>query len=207
MTYSTERILTTHVGSLVRPPELVSLLRAREDGEAVDDQTFADCLRQSVAEVVQQQADAGIDIVSDGEFGKSVSWSRYILERLEGFEDRPDPTRKDSDPHRMLGPRRDTEEFPEFYAEYDQTQGFSGAMRNCICVGPIRYAGRPSWRGTSTTSSPRSTACPSAGSCPSSRRPASPTSARTSTTRARRPTSTPSPTRCGRSTRRSSTPA
>jgi 5-methyltetrahydropteroyltriglutamate--homocysteine methyltransferase len=142
MTHSTDRILTTHVGSLVRPPELVSLLRAREDGEAVDDQTFAECLRRSVAEVVQQQADAGIDIVSDGEFGKSVSWSRYILERLDGFEDRPDPNRKDSDPHRMLGPRRDTEEFPEFYAEYDRTQGFSGAMRNCICVGPIRYAGQ-----------------------------------------------------------------
>ena len=120
----------------------MSLLRAREDGEAVDGQTFDECLRRSVAEVVQQQADAGIDIVSDGEFGKSVSWSRYILERLDGFEDRPDPNRKDSDPHRMLGPRRDTEEFPEFYAEYDRTQGFSGAMRNCICVGPIRYAGQ-----------------------------------------------------------------
>jgi 5-methyltetrahydropteroyltriglutamate--homocysteine methyltransferase len=100
MTHSTDRILTTHVGSLVRPPELVSLLRAREDGEAVDGQTFDECLRRSVTEVVQQQADVGIDIVSDGEFGKSVSWSRYILERLDGFEDRPDPTRKGGSPFR-----------------------------------------------------------------------------------------------------------
>jgi 5-methyltetrahydropteroyltriglutamate--homocysteine methyltransferase len=142
MTRSTDRILTTHVGSLVRPDELVRLLQKKEDGEPVDDAVYADCLRRSVVDVVRRQAEVGIDIVSDGEFGKSISWSRYILERLEGFEDRPDPARKESDPHRMLGPRHDTERFPEFYAEYDRTQGFTGAMRNCVCVGPVRYAGQ-----------------------------------------------------------------
>jgi len=141
MTRSTDRILTTHVGSLVRPDELVRLLQRKEDGEPVDDALYADCLRRSVVDVVRRQADVGIDIVSDGEFGKSISWSRYILERLEGFEDRPDPAREESDPHRMLGPRHDTEQFPEFYADYDRTQGFTGAMRNCVCVGPVRYAG------------------------------------------------------------------
>jgi 5-methyltetrahydropteroyltriglutamate--homocysteine methyltransferase len=141
MTHSTERILTTHVGSLVRPPELVALLKARADGEA-DESELADCLRRSVAEVVAHQADVGIDIVSDGEFGKGISWSRYILERLDGFEDRPDPARRESDPKRVLGPRTDTEQFPEFYAEYDKTQGFAGSMRNCYCVGPISYAGQ-----------------------------------------------------------------
>jgi 5-methyltetrahydropteroyltriglutamate--homocysteine methyltransferase len=142
MTHSTVRILTTHVGSLVRPPDLVELLRAKEDGEPMDAEDFEDCLRRAVADVVRQQAEVGIDIVSDGEFGKNISWSRYILERLEGFEDRPDPSRSESDPRRPLGPRHDTEQFPEFYADYDQTQGFTGAMRNCVCVGPIRYAGQ-----------------------------------------------------------------
>jgi 5-methyltetrahydropteroyltriglutamate--homocysteine methyltransferase len=141
MTDRTERILTTHVGSLVRPPELVALLKAQAVGEA-DEQELADCLRRSVADVVARQAEVGIDIVSDGEFGKGISWSRYILERLDGFEDRPDPARRDSDPKRMLGPRKDTEQFPEFYAEYDKTQGFAGSMRNCYCVGPVSYAGQ-----------------------------------------------------------------
>jgi len=141
MTDRTERILTTHVGSLVRPPELVALLKAQAVGEA-DEQELADCLCRSVADVVARQADVGIDIVSDGEFGKGISWSRYILERLDGFEDRPDPARRDSDPKRMLGPRKDTEQFPEFYAEYDKTQGFAGSMRNCYCVGPVSYAGQ-----------------------------------------------------------------
>ena len=83
-----DRILTTHVGSLVRPDELVGLLQMKEDGESVDDAVYADCLRRSVADVVRRQAEIGIDIVSDGEFGKSISWSRYILERLDGFEAR-----------------------------------------------------------------------------------------------------------------------
>jgi 5-methyltetrahydropteroyltriglutamate--homocysteine methyltransferase len=141
MTHSTERILTTHVGSLVRPPELVALLKAQAVGEA-DERELADCLRRSVADVVAHQSEVGIDIVSDGEYGKGISWSRYILERLDGFEDRPDPARRETDPNRALGPRSDTEQFPEFYAEYDTTQGFAGSMRNCYCVGPIRYAGQ-----------------------------------------------------------------
>lgn len=142
MVRSTDRILTTHVGSLVRPPELVAILRAKENNEPIDEKTYEDCLRNSVAEVVRQQAEIGIDIVSDGEFGKSISWSRYVLERLDGFEDRPDASRKDADPARLLGPRKDTEQFAEFYAEYNKTQGFSGSMRYCVCTGPITYTGQ-----------------------------------------------------------------
>ncbi len=142
MIRSTDRILTTHVGSLVRPPELVAILRAKENNEPVDEKTYEDCLRNSVAEVVRQQAEVGIDIVSDGEFGKSISWSRYVLERLDGFEDRPDESRKDADPARPLGPRKDTEQFAEFYAEYNKTQGFSSSMRYCVCTGPITYTGQ-----------------------------------------------------------------
>ena len=83
---SANRILTTHVGSLVRPDDLVGFLRKQEVGEAYDTHAFAACLERSVADVVRQQAGAGIDIVSDGEFGKTISWSRYILERMSGIE-------------------------------------------------------------------------------------------------------------------------
>ena len=87
---SPDRILTTHVGSLVRPASLVSFLRKQQDGEPCDAAAYEDCLARSVVDVVAAQTEAGIDIVSDGEFGKSISWSRYVLERLTGFEERVD---------------------------------------------------------------------------------------------------------------------
>jgi 5-methyltetrahydropteroyltriglutamate--homocysteine methyltransferase len=146
MVRSIDRILTTHVGSLVRPPELIAILRAKENNEPVDEKSYEDCLRNAVAEVVRRQAEIGLDIVSDGEFGKSISWSRYVLERLDGFEDRPDKSRKEANPTRALGPRKDIEQFPEFYAEYSQTQGFSGSMRYCVCTGPITYTGQAALR-------------------------------------------------------------
>jgi 5-methyltetrahydropteroyltriglutamate--homocysteine methyltransferase len=138
------RILTTHVGSLVRPDDLVAAMKARRtgDGDALSDDAFEALLARSVGDVVMQQAEVGIDLVSDGEFGKTISWSRYILERLNGFEDRPDRNSTDTDPKRPLGPRTDVEQFPEFYAEYNATQGFEDVMRNPVCVGPISYAGQ-----------------------------------------------------------------
>ncbi len=139
---STDRILTTHVGSLIRPDDLVTALRARRAGAGPDDEQFDVLLRRSVDDVVRQQAEHGIDLVSDGEFGKTISWSRYVLERLAGFEDRPDLTEGAKDPKRPLGPRTDVEQFPEFYAEYNKTQGFEDVMRNPVCVGPISYAGQ-----------------------------------------------------------------
>jgi 5-methyltetrahydropteroyltriglutamate--homocysteine methyltransferase len=86
---STNRILTTHVGSLIRPAKLLDFVRARQEGQAIDEQTYEKCLADSVAEVVRRQAQAGIDVVDDGEFGKSTSWSLYALKRLSGFEQRP----------------------------------------------------------------------------------------------------------------------
>ena len=139
---SSDRILTTHVGSLVRPDELIAAMQARRAGEASDDAQFERLLTRCVDEVVHRQAETGIDLVSDGEFGKTISWSRYILERLNGFEDRPDPSIASGDPKRPLGPRTDVEQFPEFYAEYNKTQGFEDVMRNPVCVGPISYAGQ-----------------------------------------------------------------
>jgi 5-methyltetrahydropteroyltriglutamate--homocysteine methyltransferase len=81
---SDNRLLTTHVGSLIRPPQLVELLRQRESGEHIDDPIFAQCLEASVADVARAQADIGLDIINDGEFGKTISWSRYVVERLSG---------------------------------------------------------------------------------------------------------------------------
>src|SRR5579883_1511474 len=89
MKHSTDRILTTHVGSLIRPAALQEFLRARQDGKPYDEAAFQACLKESVADVVRRQAEAGIDVVSDGEFGKSISWAQYALTRLAGFERRP----------------------------------------------------------------------------------------------------------------------
>jgi 5-methyltetrahydropteroyltriglutamate--homocysteine methyltransferase len=137
---STDRILTTHVGSLVRPDDFVTAMQERRAGGGPDDAAFDELLARSVHDVVRRQGEVGIDLVSDGEFGKTISWSRYILERLAGFEDRTDASGKD--PKRPLGNRTDIEQFPEFYAEYNSTQGFEDVMRNPVCVAPITYAGQ-----------------------------------------------------------------
>src|SRR5215469_2723946 len=89
MKRSTDRILTTHVGSLIRPAELQEFLRAKQAGKPYDEAAYQACLKKTVADVVREQADVGVDVVSDGEFGKSISWSQYVLERLSGFERRP----------------------------------------------------------------------------------------------------------------------
>src|SRR6202162_6578897 len=89
MKRSTDRILTTHVGGLIRPQALQDFLRAKQAGKTYDTAAYDKCLTASVAEVVHKQAEVGIDVVSDGEFGKSISWSQYVLERLSGFERAP----------------------------------------------------------------------------------------------------------------------
>jgi hypothetical protein len=81
-------IRTTHVGSLIRPAELLEFIRLKAAGQPYDQQAYANCLRASVAAAVRRQVEAGVDVVSDGEFGKSISWSQYALERLSGFERR-----------------------------------------------------------------------------------------------------------------------
>jgi 5-methyltetrahydropteroyltriglutamate--homocysteine methyltransferase len=140
---SSNRILTTHVGSLVRPAELVSFLRKQQDGERYDPAAWRDCLARSVAEVVALQAETGIDIVSDGEFGKSISWSRYVLERLDGFEERVDAGAG----FRPAIAGKDRRDFAEFYDEYEAAQGFAGMGRDAgrlgtwVITGPIAYSG------------------------------------------------------------------
>jgi 5-methyltetrahydropteroyltriglutamate--homocysteine methyltransferase len=136
MKRSVDRILTTHVGSLIRPPELQDFLRAKQANKPYDQTAYAACLKSSVAEIVRHQADVGVDVVSDGEFGKSISWSQYVLERLSGFERRQ--IKPGSNPFTR---GVDREKFAEFYAELDAREGVSTTIE-AVCVGPIAYTGQ-----------------------------------------------------------------
>ena len=88
MKRSTERILTSHVGSLARADSLIPLLRLREQGQPYDRDDLARRVREAVTDVVGQQVEAGIDIVADGEQGES-SFYGYVVERFSGFEGKP----------------------------------------------------------------------------------------------------------------------
>jgi 5-methyltetrahydropteroyltriglutamate--homocysteine methyltransferase len=136
MQRSTARILTTHVGSLIRPPELQGFLRARQERKTVDTVAYDRCLKDSVAEIVRRQAAAGVDVVSDGEFGKAISWSQYALERLSGFERRA--VKPGANPFTRGA---DRERFAEFYAELDAHDGVATTVE-AVCVGPISYTGQ-----------------------------------------------------------------
>jgi 5-methyltetrahydropteroyltriglutamate--homocysteine methyltransferase len=136
MKHSTDRILTTHVGSLIRPPELQDFLRLKQGGKPYDEKGFQACLSKSVAGVVKRQADAGIDVVSDGEFGKSISWAQYALTRLSGFERRPITDDK-ANPFKR---GTDRAKFAEFYAELDAKEA-PATVTEAICTGPITYTG------------------------------------------------------------------
>ena len=141
MPHNTDRILTTHVGSLIRPPKLIEFWRLIEDGETYDQAAFEACLTESVAEVVRQQADAGIDIVSDGEFAKGLNWAFYIFKRLSGISVRPATPEEMNDPMASMGGGRDHKAFPEFYAEYDAATGLGKRLGNRVVVnGPITYS-------------------------------------------------------------------
>ncbi|HWG05918.1 MAG TPA: cobalamin-independent methionine synthase II family protein [Beijerinckiaceae bacterium] len=136
MKRSTRRILTTHVGSLIRPPDLQDFIRARQAGKPYDEAAYRACLSRSVKDVVARQHEAGIDVVSDGEFGKSISWSQYALERLSGFERRPIAVGKNP-----FARGADREHFAAFYAEMDAADP-PNTNTDSICVGPIAYTGQ-----------------------------------------------------------------
>lgn len=148
----TKRILTTHVGSLIRPPEIVPYLEALEAGGAVDRAAFEPALRSAVSDVVKQQVDTGIDVVDDGEFGK-ISWITYFYQRVSGIEERS-VTLGDTN---ALPPDLDREAFAEYYDGHDIAQAAdvsaghtgagehgagtasSGAGKLWVCTGPITY--------------------------------------------------------------------
>ena len=137
MKQSTRRILTTHVGSLIRPEPLLDCMRAKQAGKPVDDATYARVLRESVSEIVREQAQAGVDVVSDGECGKAISWSQYALERLSGFERQP--FKPGANP---FARGADRTRFAAFYEDMDKRDGIA-TTADSVCVGPISYTGQP----------------------------------------------------------------
>lgn len=127
MKRSTDRILTTHVGSLPRPPDIAdAVTRGQARGPEFDAR-----LKAAVAEIVRQQAENGIDVPSDGELSK-LGFANYVDERLTGWEHRPDV------PARPVG--RDRKAFAEFYAELEP-QGPGGGRGAMVCTAPITYKG------------------------------------------------------------------
>src|SRR6266567_1025988 len=134
MKHSIERILTTHVGSLPRPKDLLDLMRNRLNGLG-DDTEFDDRLSDAVSESVRQQVDHGLDVVTDGEQGK-MGFFRYITDRLEGFEARPRPGGSGFAP--------EVEDFPEYYEQYFRRAMYGGAIApatTLVSIGPVSYRG------------------------------------------------------------------
>lgn len=144
MASTPDRILVTHVGSLIRPPKLVEFFRSIEDQKPYDETAYEECLKASVAEIVRQQGEAGVDIVSDGEFSKGVNWAFYIHKRLHGINVRMSTPEEAKDPDASIGGGRDRVAFPEFYAQYDEASGLSKRLgRRIIVNAPISYIGQP----------------------------------------------------------------
>ncbi|NIO11599.1 MAG: epoxyalkane--coenzyme M transferase [Deltaproteobacteria bacterium] len=124
MKRSTDRILTTHTGSLPRPLDLLALIRERESGQPIDSQVLGARVASAVAEVVRKQLEIGIDVVSDGEFGKP-GFNVYVAERLEGFGGTNAEPRV----------RAEAEEFPE----WSRQPSSGGSFKRPFCVGPVKY--------------------------------------------------------------------
>jgi 5-methyltetrahydropteroyltriglutamate--homocysteine methyltransferase len=132
----TERILTTHAGSLPRPDDLWAMLLAKDEGRPCDRAALEARVGRAVAEAVRQQIASGIDIVNDGEQSKR-SFSTYARERLAGLEELP--PRPDERPANISG--RDMQEFPEYFAARGGFGGAAANARQIFCTGPLRYIG------------------------------------------------------------------
>jgi len=141
--HNTDRILTTHVGSLIRPPKLIEFWRSIEDGKPYDEAAFEVCLTESVADVVRQQVAVGVDVVSDGEFSKGLNWAFYIFKRLKGIAVRPKTPEELQDPMASMSGGQDRKAFPKFYAEYDAATGLGKRLSYRVVVnGQISYSGQ-----------------------------------------------------------------
>jgi len=137
------RIPVTHAGSLIRPPELLSFLAAEGHGQARDGAAYQAVLGKAVTDVVRHQVEVGVDIVDDGEMGKS-NWITYLYERTSGLESRP----IDDSASTILPPSRDRQHFPGAYAELDaldatatraSTSSRAPAFAAWFCTGPMTY--------------------------------------------------------------------
>jgi 5-methyltetrahydropteroyltriglutamate--homocysteine methyltransferase len=142
MKRSTDRILTTHCGSLARPKDLLDLMKAKVNGEPYDETAFTQRVRSAVTEVIRKQVESGIDIVTDGEQGKPGFFA-YVRERLAGFEPK--------------GPERGARKewaaevaaFPEYYEQYFSRRMMGGSIVPrvpIVCTGPVSYRGQEAIR-------------------------------------------------------------
>lgn len=136
MKRSTDRILTTHVGSLPRPRDLLDMTFARDRGEPCDERAYERRLKEAVEEVVAAQARAGLDVVDDGEFGKA-GFMHYVNRRLAGFEPDARPARGNP-----FADSREFRAFPEYYTAAGLgTSGPAARAPRLTCTGPITYKG------------------------------------------------------------------
>jgi 5-methyltetrahydropteroyltriglutamate--homocysteine methyltransferase len=136
MKRSTDRILTTHVGSLARPHDLLDTMKLKENDQPYDHELFDFQVKEAVADRVRQQVECGIDVVTDGEMSK-VSFLGYVKDRLGGFEVEHGQSR--------MAPswQVEVDDFPEYYAEYFKKYSSTVApLRRIICRGPITYIGQ-----------------------------------------------------------------
>src|SRR5262245_51080778 len=141
MKRSSNRILTTHVGSLPRPDDLIPLLQARDTGQPYDQAGLAARVTRAVDEVARKQAELGVAIINDGEHNKSV-YSGYLWTRLAGFELRPELSAERASTPAMLA-------FPGVYAERRlmssvrprKTAGGKSRAK-MVCTGPVSYVGQ-----------------------------------------------------------------
>src|SRR5499426_2005939 len=144
MKRSTERFLTTHVGSLSRPDELVPILKAKDRAQPYDREAYTRLVRQAVNESVRKQTEAGVDIVNDGEQGRA-SFFGYIVERFTGFERKPAPRGETGN---VRAQSRDYRAFPDYYAWSEriaESAGGTGRDRTHgvdVCTGKVTYRGQ-----------------------------------------------------------------
>ena len=131
MKSSTERILTTHTGSLPRPKDLVELLWQREAGETVNPSLFDARIAEVVTDIVAAQTRAGIDIVNDGEAGK-ISYFSYVVDRLTGFVGSAEPSKT---------PPRDLADFPTYMAFRETVTGKRKKLSRPVCTEAITFRG------------------------------------------------------------------
>ncbi len=142
MKRSTDRILTTHVGSLPRPASLFALMKAKNEGRAPDPALLDAEVRAAVADVVRKQAEIGIDVISDGEMGK-VGFIPYVNERLTGLDPSAGASSRTS-----WAKSRETLAFPEYYDWASKLPGAAGGFGTLrwACTGPISYKGLDDFR-------------------------------------------------------------
>src|SRR5262249_12134132 len=132
---NTDRIQTTHIGSLPRPHAVLDLMKAKLGGQPYDQKAYDAAIAKAVADNVRRQVECGIDVVTDGEVSKPGFFT-YIQQRLEGFEARPN--------QKLILFQQEVAAFPEYYAEYFKQAMMGGTIipiTPVVCVGPVKYRG------------------------------------------------------------------